>query len=451
VNSLIVTRAEDLPNSTLTLQANINIKNKLEIKNNLSTNSLITLSGDLVLERDISFLNSENPVTHFGAALKLAGFTNSTITVDNYGQTLDAVEISKFYNDAIISLNGGDLNFNHIIFIKGLLSSGDNTIYLEHPTKGHGQGFTRAVQDGNQSHIIGKLAKTLINNGLQETSSEPRVEFPVGDIDIYRPFAITFNPIAGVPTIPNVKFIGEHFNNSPEGSSGIPIPNGVEPGRNIVGFPSFYWNIYSDQIELSSSSVYDLEFSATSHENFNDVNDIRIINRKDNSGWELCAPYNAYDNAVSGGIPKINIHDTHSNIHKYTTTFTLGIAGNSNPPVTDQQLFVDGTPFVRDLDNPPIFPGNIGKLIYYAESSNPSIAAVSLSGSVLTVTPLSLGIATIQLTITDVNNDFLTYSFNVSVNPNISSSVSGKVFYDNLNHDPFIGATVKLIQDNLAV
>ncbi|MCX6170102.1 MAG: T9SS type A sorting domain-containing protein [Ignavibacteriales bacterium] len=71
---------------------------------------------------------------------------------------------------------------------------------------------------------------------------------------------------------------------------------------------------------------------------------------------------------------------------------------------------------VRNISLANTFQGNVGTLSFTAQSSNTLVASASVTGSSLSVTPLSIGDCIITVTAIDAaNNDFLATSFDINV------------------------------------
>lgn len=71
---------------------------------------------------------------------------------------------------------------------------------------------------------------------------------------------------------------------------------------------------------------------------------------------------------------------------------------------------------IRTLSLINTFQGNVGQLSYTAQSSNTTVATVSVTGSTLNITPISLGDCIITITSIDAaNSNSLNYSFDVNV------------------------------------
>ena len=138
------------------------------------------------------------------------------------------------------------------------------------------------------------------------------------------------------------------------------------------------------------------------------------------------------------------------------TTFVATV----NPPlnrtpvvanaIPNQTLTVGGNPFVRDLNAVPIvFSDPDGDMLSYSTtSSDPSKAAATVSGSVLTVAPVAAGSATITVTANDGKGGTVSTTFTVTVSkpnqppvvanaiPNQTLTVGSAAFVRDLNAVP---------------
>ncbi len=112
--------------------------------------------------------------------------------------------------------------------------------------------------------------------------------------------------------------------------------------------------------------------------------------------------------------------------------------------IADQMLTADETPLTRNLNaNPRIFTDPDGDaLTYSAESSNNSVATASISGTVLTVTPIAQGNATISVTADDGNGGQTATTFEVEVQAGMFT-IAGRVFYVNAAQSSVRNATVQ--------
>ena len=104
-----------------------------------------------------------------------------------------------------------------------------------------------------------------------------------------------------------------------------------------------------------------------------------------------------------------------------TAMFTINQTGpNAAPvianPLFDVELALGKDPFTRDLSaDPPVFTDPEGTAIAYTvESSSPSVAGATMSGSTLTVIAVSEGTATITLAASD-GQSATTHSFTITV------------------------------------
>ncbi len=104
----------------------------------------------------------------------------------------------------------------------------------------------------------------------------------------------------------------------------------------------------------------------------------------------------------------------------------------NKPPVvghsiSGQELEAEGTPFSRDLNSDPSVFSDVDAdtLIYRVRTSDAQIATASISGSMLTITAVSEGSATITLTADDGIGGTVSTTFTVTVTPSKPPPVSG--------------------------
>jgi subtilisin family serine protease len=124
-------------------------------------------------------------------------------------------------------------------------------------------------------------------------------------------------------------------------------------------------------------------------------------------------------NAVSVGEPIITVIASDPLGAAISTSFKTSVYQNSPPivslPVANQTIRLDKTMGINlaqvfsDLENQP--------LKYTLKSSVPSVASLSLAGSVFTIKPEKVGITTITLTATDTYNEFTSSQFILTVIP----------------------------------
>jgi hypothetical protein len=454
VNSLTFTRITNSGNSVVTVNSAVTVNNDLIFRNNVNTNFTVTALGDVTIGLD-NFTAATAPLFGFGAPLNFGGDAMQAITVPAGGAVLGAITINKDNNTDQVTISGGNLNTGIVTFMRGLLVTGDNVLTIPHGTlnAANAQGFIRALPAGAVSHVVGNVAKgPLVNLSAVNLSSYPRIEFPVGSESVYRPVAVTFNSNAGVSTIPGgITIMASHTDQSPTGTVGLPIINGVEQGVNVARYPAFYWTIATQPTAISASTIFDLELGASAFSDFDDINNVRMIRRHGTiadvtNQWLLQGLAANYDNEVNNGVPTIINTSSTGGLRSGGAVFTLGLRSRLSVAnqISDKSLTAGGATSVVNLENPLVFSGNIGDLTYTAQSSNTDVATVAVNGSELTVTPVAEGNAIISVTGTDTNNDFLTTTFNVNVAPLSNFTVSGTVTYDNTDATPLAGVTVSL-------
>ena len=391
--------------------------------NGAHSNGTITATANVTVGATGSMAASSN--------LAFVGAANATLTVPTGGAAIGAMTLGKTNNTNTVTLAGGNLTLgNTLAFVNGLFITGANRLNIFVPTViavsagAASQGFTRAGVTGtNISHVVGNVGKTLIYTGAVATSSEPRSEFPVGTLTLYKPAAITFNPAFGLPTNPAATLIVSAFDGNPGGAVGLPIKDGVATGIDAARYPNFYWTISTLPFSIGQSTVFDLELTATGFTDYDAIANIRIIRRYGavadvTNDWRLQGLNTSYDNSLNGTTPTILQQGADAGLRTGGAVFTLGIRSNlsvANPIV--KQWLVVGDP-ASEIQLGTVFQGNIGALSYLAQSSNPAVATVvsPVASSTLKVTPVSLGDCIVTITAIDAaNNDFFAYSFAVNV------------------------------------
>ena len=126
-------------------------------------------------------------------------------------------------------------------------------------------------------------------------------------------------------------------------------------------------------------------------------------------------------------------------------TFAVAVTANRSPVVANaipnQILMIGGSSFTRDLNVAPVvFSDPDGDVLSYSASSNAAgIATASMSGSVLTVTPVAGGSATITVTANDSKGGTVSANFTVTVNrpPVVANAIPDQII--TLGAPPFSG------------
>ncbi|NMB80361.1 MAG: T9SS type A sorting domain-containing protein, partial [Ignavibacteria bacterium] len=270
--------------------------------------------------------------------------------------------------------------------------------------------------------VVGNVGKTLVNTGGIGTSTEARSVFPVGTGVVYRPVAINFNPAFGVPTNPNSTIVAKHVDSNPGGIQALPIKDGVAPGIDVSRYPTFYWYIYTTPNSVGPTTPFDLELTAGNFTDYDSPANVRIIRRHGavgdiNNDWLLQGANNAYDNEVSSVTVFTAINrDANAGLRSGGAVFTLGVKSNMKVKTSIPKQWLVLSAGAKNYSLANLFEGNIGSLSYSAQSSNTSVATVSVSGTTLTVTPVAIGDANVTVKAADAaNNDFFAYTFPVNV------------------------------------
>jgi len=140
-----------------------------------------------------------------------------------------------------------------------------------------------------------------------------------------------------------------------------------------------------------------------------------------------------------------------------STTFTVTVVTGNKPPavtnaIPNQTLAVGGMSFVRDLNAAPVVftDPNGDAQTFTASSSAPAIATPNISGSTLTIAPVTAGNATIIVTANDGKGGVTSTTFNVIVVagnqpptlanaiPNQTLAFGGAAFVRDLNAPPTV-------------
>ena len=396
------------------------------------TTGTVTASSDVTVGANANFAASSN--------LVFVGTNDATLTVPTAGSLIGALSLNKTNNTNTVTLAGGNVTLgNTLTFINGLFVTGANRLNLFVPTLGAvaagaaSQGFTRAGVTGtNISHVVGNVAKLLVNAGNVAGSSEPRSEFPIGSTTSYKPVAITFNPAFGLPTMPNATIVVSYTDANPNGAVGLPIKDGVATGIDVSKYPNFYWTIASTPFSVGPSTPFDLELTATGFTNFDDINNVRIIRRHGlatdvTNQWLLQGTNDSYDNSVNAGVPTIIQRQANAGLRLGGAVFTLGLKSNMkiNPASglvkyvnTYKKLWLVFKDGMKGYNISDLVTGNIGSLTFVAQSSNNAVATVAVLGSTLQITPVAMGDMVVTVIAQDLTyNDFFAYSIDVNVGP----------------------------------
>jgi len=452
VKNLSFTRLENTINKTITLTTPVTICDSLVIRNNLttSTNAPITLNGNLIIAKDADS-NATTPVTIFSTPLTLAGSENTIITVPSStpatGMPLGSLTIAKTDSANTVTLLGGnlDLSAGVITFTKGIFKTDTNILYLAAPTTGAVSGGAQSqgyVGASATSHVVGNVGKRLVNNGTIAGSTEYLNVFPVGTSTIYRPFALTFNPVSDIPTTPNAAIVVSHVNSNPDGLQGLPIIDGVETGVNIARYPSFYWSVYTVG-NVGPSTEFDLSLTGGNFTDFDFARDVRIIRRHGAVGdvyndWLLQGLNTNYDNEVNTGTGFTAINrESIAGLRTGGAIFTYGLKTKIVAAFLYNVVMHIGTTYELALEGK--FTNYAGTLTYAASSTNTSVATVIIANDTLKVNMLIDGFAMITVKATDSNNDFATSSFKVTTQCGVECCIElPKEFSLNQNYpNPF--------------
>jgi fibronectin-binding autotransporter adhesin len=402
------------------------------------TKGQVTGTGTLVAQGDVNAAGATFAST---VNMSFTGGASQTITTPTGGASVGNITINKTLGTNIVTIAGGDLTcVGTVTFNNGLIMTDATHSLVLAPTQGTALlGFVRALNNSaSASHVVGNVKEMVKFSNLVAFA---RNEFPVGDsLGNYRPAALTFVQTGGGSGYFGINVTVRETSAKPTGRAGLPIANGIAPGIDISGYPSFFWSIIADG--SFGATAFNLELAAAGFDsteiNLTDVglNLVKMIRRGGTATditnqWNLQGTPSSYDNLVSAGVPHVTAVNAVGGLSTGGAIFTYGLKSNLVllNAIAAQTLTAGAATFVRDLNTPPVFSGNVGPIVYSATSSNTSIATVAVVGSTLTVTPVGAGNATITVTGTD-NQGQINTSFAVTVNPG-AVAVSGKVVYDN--------------------
>ena len=135
---------------------------------------------------------------------------------------------------------------------------------------------------------------------------------------------------------------------------------------------------------------------------------------------------------VSAGNATITVTANDNKGGIVSTTFMVTVSPAANrPPVVanaipNQTLIAGGAAFTRDLNvTPAVFNDPDGDALTYSANSNATnVATANISGSMLTVTPVGTGTATISITANDGRGGSVSTSFGVTVRSNLPPSIT---------------------------
>ena len=392
---------------------------------NLSVNGDVTYAGGVLV--------SEGGVT---GRLIFTGEGAQAFNVPTGGLTVPVnidVELDKPVAPAagdtlgsVVRLMNGNLdlatNTQDLILSGGLLLTGSNAVVLFHQGFGGGntedQGF---VQNDRNSFVVGNVRKNVVNSpSMLVPIFAGRVAYPVGTPSgDYRPLSLVFPTeiLTGQTFQTNITV--NHVDANPQGSAGLPLDTA---GVTITGYPDFYWLVTANP-RLAPTAAYSIEATAEGFDLGNDViSDLRLIRRADGNAeentWRMIGQdyANYLQTFGSETIPTVVASDARSEFTPGGTRITFGLSSSLAllAPIADQDtLMVGGPVFTVNLNN--VFAGGDGDITFTATSSAPSIAAVSVDGSTLTVTPLAKGTAVITVTATDEGGNVNRTSFRVTI------------------------------------
>lgn len=293
-----------------------------------------------------------------------------------------------------------------------------NVLRVGWPTSNVAQMFTRGGSFTSHVNGIFRIDPVVAGSG-----AATRIEFPIGDTLNFRPVATTFSAFPGI-------FIEmSHINETPGGNNGLPINTtaSVPAGAplTISQYPNFYWLVRSGS---SLGAVnFNLEMTASGYTlpSFVNIANARLI-RKSVGGDIINNPWFLqgvnYDNYIAppSNTPTVTSVTATGGINPTGSRFTFGLNSTLyvKNPLANRNLALGTAALTQNLVNLPdsLFGGATSALTFSASSANPSIAVASVTGNILSISPVALG--TTQITVVGQNtaNGIINNTFNVTVN-----------------------------------
>jgi hypothetical protein len=372
---------------TLTLTASSSVKNILMTK----SSSEIALAG-YTLTATGNLDIPKGSVTGAGS-LTLGGVAAQTITAPAGGLTLAAN--LTLNNPAGFVLSGGNLIENGtLIFIDGVLSTGDNTVLLKQTSTGPGFNHDGVVAP-KVSHINGNVRHNIFAGAGTPTLTNPngRFEFPVGTNAKYRPFDITFS--SAYPNISPTNVTVKMVDSSPEGIKNLPIT--ASSDLKIGNYPNYYWLVKTSPSSFTNTQQFDVEMHATNlGYPYDSDQNLRIIRRQDGSsesnGWAMQgtnASYGANYQVVTGTDTLAVVRTTSSigGIVNEGTRFTIGIptrAPSFSAPTALTDSVDEG---VTTTIQVTADANDVGETITYSLVGAPAWATINATSGLLTLKP----------------------------------------------------------------
>ncbi|KUO63632.1 hypothetical protein APF79_00045 [bacterium BRH_c32] len=426
--TLTFTRSANVFNFPVSLLSSVTVEGLLDIKNDINVGGGLTfkaLGNVNIANESADFSRATDPVTNFFSPLTFAGSDNQTVTVPEAGASLGDLEFNKATNGNTVTLVGGNLTSGFITFVNGVFKTGDHIVYIPAGLQGAApatlQGFSRAGVTGtNISHVDGFVGKQFVNSGVLATSTFPRQEFPVGSATKYRPAAVSFNNQFGTPGTPSATIVVKHEDMSPTGFTALPIANGVEEDVAVGRYAPFYWNIKTTPSSVGPSIFFDLELTATGYTSYGDPNLVRIIRRHGQPNditnqWLLQGLPDNYDNEINGGVLTTINRASNAGLRAGGAIFTLGMKSNIKVDKQLPKLWLVQNTAPVEVSLEGVFSNYQGTALYIAQSSNETVAKVSVSSGKVKVTPVGIGDAFVTVTVKDGAGDFMSTTFDVNV------------------------------------
>ncbi len=130
---------------------------------------------------------------------------------------------------------------NNLLLRNGIIITGTNDILLA----GAAAGFTRDVNIGDESHVLGMISLNAPDN------STSTFIFPVGDLRRYRPLSLTFSD----PLLSKTLLSVVHQGSTPVGIEGLPVE--FSDGNIVRGLAAYSWTLFSS-VNFAQSQPVDI-------------------------------------------------------------------------------------------------------------------------------------------------------------------------------------------------
>lgn len=418
-SSLEINIFDSLYDATSNVQFNLpfSLTGELILYNGLELNETLSLEGNISISENLNAPMDERKYC-FNFPLLFCGPGDQVISIPAEGSHFSSFEIDKPEGDLI--LEGGNLNlsescdstFNNIvIFTKGLFLTGDNTLILKAPAGTEELGFIHQPAAGDVSHVVGTVG---IEPKMDTEIEGSKTTWPVGSSEYFRPFTMWM----GNTVVTNLRevVLATHIDEKPTGINGFPIEF---EGRIYTYYPEFHWSLVTENKIAISNLNYDMEFVAEGFIDYDDINEVIGIYKYVNyyeteKTWFLLN--NEFANILEDNIPIIRCQNTVGAFQRVPSIITFGLPTNlyTTGTLPDRTIMWE----ILQVDIEDLFAGSTGELTYSVSSSDTSHVRVSnesFTTTVFEVEGLVNGVSEICVTAADINGDFLSVYFTVTV------------------------------------